>query len=83
MARECEREGVVMTQVQKKPARFFLESADINGVIINGALQALPKGQRGWSLMLTKGGIHEFKTQRKALNFFSRLQHIQPEVEGS
>lgn len=74
MAREQEREGVLMTRVNKKPARFFLEHSDANGVVINGALQALPKG---YSLLLPDGGIHEFKTQRKALKFFSRLQKLE------
>lgn len=79
MAREQEREGVLMTQVQKKPARFFLEHEDANGVVINGALQALPKGRRGYTLMLPEGGIHEFKTQRRALKFFSLLQKVEPD----
>ncbi len=79
MARESEREGVLMTRVQRKPPRFYLEAYDGNGCTINGALQALPKGQRGYSLMLEGGGLHEFKTQRRALKFFSRLEKIDPE----
>lgn len=66
-----------MTRVSRKPPRFFLEHVDANGVKIDGALQALPKGQRGYTLMLPGGGIHEFKTQRRALKFFSRLQKLE------
>ena len=81
MARESEREGVLMTRVQRKPARFFLESTDANGVVIQGALQALPKGRRGYTLMLEGGGIHEFKTQRRALKFFASLEKVEPTPE--
>jgi hypothetical protein len=79
MAREKEREGVLMTRVERKPPRWFLEHADANGVVINGALAANPKSrEHGYTLMLEGGGIHEFKTQRKALAFFSRLQKVDP-----
>lgn len=80
MAAEQEREGVYMTRVQKKPTRWFLESYDANSEKITGAMQANPKGQRGYTLMLEGGGIHEFKTQRRALKFFSRLEKLVPEV---
>jgi hypothetical protein len=76
MAREQEREGVLMTRVNRVPARFFLEHEDANGEVIQGALQAKPKGQRGYTLLLEGGGIHEFKTQRRALKFFASLQYV-------
>jgi len=77
MARENEREGVLMTRVQRQPARFFLEHFDASGVKIQGALQQLPKGTRGYDLMLEGGGVHSFKTQRRALKFFARLQKLE------
>ena len=71
-----------MTRVERKPPRFYLETYDINGKRMNGALSARPKGQpRGWTLMLEHGGFHEFKFKRSALAFFARLVKLEVEVE--
>lgn len=68
---------ILITRAARKPPDYMLEQTDVNGNIINCVLRKLPKGQRGWTLLLPGGGFHEFKTKRKALDFFARLQRLE------
>lgn len=82
MSRECEREGVLMTRVDRKPPSWMLEHMDANGAIIKGVLRDAKPGNRGYDLLLEGGGLHMFKTRRQALQFFSRLQRVEPEDDS-
>lgn len=60
----------------RKPPQYKLEQSDVNGVLIEAALIKAPKLQRGWHLLLPGGSEKHFRTKRRALDFFSRLQHL-------
>lgn len=79
MARENEREGVLMTIVQKRPLSYMLEHVDANGVKVQGVLRKASKSHkvRGWHLLVEGGNRKDFRTQRRALKFFSRLQKVE------
>lgn len=83
MAREQEREGVLMTRVSRKPSTFRCETTDDAGNTIEVALQAAPRGVRGWNVLLPKGGRQFFATRRKALKFIGLLQVTPIEEEAA
>jgi hypothetical protein len=75
---------VLILRAKRKPPQYKLEQSDINGVMIEAALIKAPKLERGWYLLLPGGGERHFRTKRRALDFFSRLQHIpdtEPDIE--
>lgn len=74
MARESEREGVLMTRVGKKPVTYRCETTDAKGNIITVGLQKLAPPLRGWSALLPKGVAFTFHTRRDALKFIGDLQ---------
>lgn len=82
MARESEREGVLLTKVCKKPPTFKAESLDDAGNLVTVALQKLPRPMRGYTVMLPKGEGIVCQTLRKACKFVSTLQVTQDE-DGS
>ena len=74
IARETEREGVLLTKVCKKPPTFRAESLDDQGNLITTALQKDPRPLRGYTVMLPGGIGHRFPTLRKACKFVGLLQ---------
>lgn len=74
MARESEREGVLLTKVSTKPPTFRAETTDDQGNSIIVALQKAPKPMRGWTVMLPKGEGIFFKTRRAACKYIGDLQ---------
>jgi hypothetical protein len=81
VARESEREGVLLTKVCRKPPTFRAETVDDEGNQIVVALQKAPKGSRGYTVMLPKGEAVYFPTRRKACKYIGDLQTTVVEEE--
>ena len=77
IARESEREGVLLTKVSRKPPTFRAETVDDKGNPIIVALQKAPKPMRGWTVMLPKGEGILFPTRRKACKYIGDLQTVE------
>ena len=73
---------VLITRVRRKPPMFRLEQHDVSGDIIKGYLIKAPQGMRGWSLHLGKDVAKVFRTKRRAIEFFARLQFVVSEEDG-
>ena len=74
IARESEREGVLLTRVSRKPPTFRAETVDDNGNSIIVALQKAPRPMRGYTVLLPNGEGVVFPTRRKACKYIADLQ---------
>ena len=73
MARESEREGVLLSLIAKLPRTYRAETVDAEGNSIVVALKKSPRPTRGWDVLLPQGeGLH-FATKREALKFIGLL----------
>lgn len=81
MARESEREGVLLTKVCRKPPTFKAETVDDEGNVVTVAIQKAPRLTRGWNVLLPKGERMYFATKRKACKFVGLLQHAEAASE--
>lgn len=73
-SRESEREGVLLTQVSRKPPTYRAETVSDSGQPITVALQKSPRPTRGWNVLLPKGERMHFRTRRLACKFIGLLQ---------
>ena len=81
IARESEREGVLLTKVCRKPPTFRAETTDDQGNSIIVALQKTdPRMGRSWTVMLPQGEGFTFPTRRKALKYIADLETVEVEA---
>jgi hypothetical protein len=81
MARENEREGVLLTKINRKPPTFKAETQDDEGNLIEVGLQKAAPPLRGWNVLLPKGERQYFRTRRVACKFIGLLQTVPEESE--
>lgn len=75
MAREFERDGVLLTRIGRKPPRYRMELPLDNGTVKAAMLIKAPKGNKGYHVVLDDvGNGYAAPTKRKAIKAFTELQ---------
>lgn len=84
MARELEREGVLLTRIGRKPPRYRMELPLDNGTVKAAMLIKAPKGNKGYHVVLDDAGNgYAAPTKRKAIKAFTELQSAEVAEDGA
>lgn len=72
--KETEREGVLVTRINRKPPTYKCETVDSNGLQVVTGLKKSAPPLRGYEVLLPKGESIYCKTKRAALRFIASLE---------